>query len=523
VLEPTPHPAFARALNSLRERGPGRMVPDLSRITELAGLMGDPQLAYPSVHVTGTNGKGSVVRMVGALCSAAGLAAGTYTSPHLQTVRERLSLAGRHISEVRFAEVHDEVAALADLVDAAARDRDGADADHVTFFEHLTAMAYWWFADSPVDVGIFEVGMGGQWDATNLVRGEVAVLNEIDIDHPELGATPSEVAREKVGIIKPGAHVVSAAQVREVDEILDAAVEEAGATLWRLGDDLEVVDRRVALGGQLLTLRVGDRSIDEVLLPLFGAHQARNAALALGAFAALTGNAFAAMEDDVVRHGLGAVAVPGRLEIAHREPTVVLDGAHNPHGAAATAAAVAEAFDFRDVVLVVACLEGKDLAGILGGFRELASHVIVTTAPSPRAASLEAMRTAATQVWAGTSTAVEAADDLDAALALAEHVVRDGDGILVTGSLHTVGAARARFLPITDPGAWEVGDGLGASLADDEVVRGPDDEPDLDQVTVAELEELLSDAAAFEQAIEELLEEDPLDEGVDDDPQDHDR
>jgi dihydrofolate synthase / folylpolyglutamate synthase len=509
VHEPTTHPAYERALAALTARGPGRMVPDLSRITELAALLGDPQLAYPSVHVTGTNGKGSVVRMVGALCSAAGMAAGTYTSPHLQTVRERLSLAGRHISEARFAELHDEVATYADLVDAAARDRDGDDADHVTYFEQLTAMAYAWFADAPVDVGVFEVGMGGRWDATNLVRGDVAVLNEIDVDHPELGGTPAEVAAEKVGIVKPGAHVVTAAQVPEVVAVVDAAVAEADATLWRFGDDLEVVDRRVALGGQLLTLRVGERTIDGILLPLFGAHQARNAALALGAFAALTGRAFEAMEDDVVRHGLGAVTVPGRLEIVHRDPTVVLDGAHNPHGAAATAAALAEAFDFRDLVLVVACLEGKDVAGILEPFRALASHVVVTAAPSPRAVPLAEMERAARAVWDGSGTAVEVADDLPRALDLGEVVVGEGDGLLVTGSLHTVGAARDRYLPVSDPASWATDDGW--TDRDDEVVRGPEDEPEFDEVT--ELDELLADDDAFEAAIERLLDEAPEGDG----------
>jgi dihydrofolate synthase / folylpolyglutamate synthase len=513
VHEPTSHPAYARALASLRALGPGRMIPDLSRITELAALLGDPQLGYPSVHVTGTNGKGSVVRMVGALCSAAGLSAGTYTSPHLQTVRERLTLAGRHISETRFAELHDEVAALAELVDAAARERDGDDADRITFFEQLTAMAYWWFADVPVDVGIFEVGMGGRWDATNLVRGDVAVLNEIDVDHPELGATAAEVAGEKVGIIKPGARVVSAEQAPEVDAVLAAAVASAGATLWRLGTELEVVDRRVALGGQLLSLRVGERTVDEVLLPLFGAHQARNAALALGAFVALTGEAFDAMEDDVVRHGLGAVTVPGRLEIVHREPTVVLDGAHNPHGAAATAAALREAFDFRDLVVVAACLEGKDVAGILGGFRDVASHVIVTRAPSPRATSLEDMRRTAVEVWEGTGTAVEVADDLTAAVELAEEVVGEGDGVLVTGSLHTVGAARDRYLPVSDPAPWELTHDPADAVDPDDVVRGPSDERDLDEEDAAELEELLADDAAFEEAIEALLDERPDDAG----------
>jgi dihydrofolate synthase / folylpolyglutamate synthase len=508
VLEPTTNPDFARALEALSARGPGRMVPDLSRITALARFLGDPQLAYPSVHVTGTNGKGSVVRMVGALCSAAGLAPGTYTSPHLQTVRERLSLAGRHISEVRFAEVHDEVAVLADLVDTAARDRDGEDADHVTYFELLTAMAYWWFADAPVDVGIFEVGMGGRWDATNLVRGDVAVLNEIDVDHPELGASPLEVAREKVGIVKPGAQVITAAQPPEVDAVIAAAVEEAGATLWRLGEELEVVDRRIALGGQLLTLRVGERVIDEVLLPLFGAHQARNAALALGAFAALTDQAFEAMEDDVVRHGLGAVSVPGRLEIVHRDPTVVLDGAHNPHGAAATAAALDESFGFRDLVLVAACLDGKDLEGILTGFQGVASHVIVTEAPSPRAAPLAQLHATAVAVWEGTGTAVETAADLDEALTLAEGLAGEGDGILVTGSLHTVGAARDRYVPLT---ATEPADLPGIDPSDG-IVRGPDEVEDLEDTEVAELEELLADDRAFEAAIEQLLDEPPTDD-----------
>jgi dihydrofolate synthase / folylpolyglutamate synthase len=507
VLEPTTNPEFARALTALTERGPGRMVPDLSRITELAGLLGDPQLAYPSVHVTGTNGKGSVVRMVGALCSAAGMAAGTYTSPHLQTVRERLSLAGRHISEARFAEIHDEVARLADLVDAAARERDGADADHITYFEHLTAMAYWWFADAPVDVGVFEVGMGGRWDATNLVRGDVAVLNEIDVDHLELGTTPVEVAREKVGIIKPGAFVVSAAQQPEVEAVVADAVAAAGATLWRVGEEFEVTDRRIALGGQLLTLRVGERTIDEVLLPLFGAHQARNAVLALGAFVALTGQAFEAMEDDVVRHGLGAVSVPGRLELVHREPTVVLDGAHNPHGAAAAAAAIDESFGFRDVVLVVACLQGKDLRGILDGFRGLASHVIVTRAPSPRAASLEELHATALAVWEGSGTAVEVAADLDEALSLAEALVGEGDGILVTGSLHTVGAARDRYVPLRMTPA-----DLPGVDPEDAVVRGPDDVDELEGSDADELEELLADDAAFEEAIERLLDEPPGDD-----------
>ena len=500
------HPQFQRAYQALLARGPGRMVPDITRITALSELLGDPQRTYPSVHVTGTNGKGSVVRMVGALCSAAGLSAGTYTSPHLQTVRERLSLAGRPIGPERFAEVYDEVAGLADLVDRQLRERDGVDADQLTFFELLTAMAGWWFADVPVDVGVFEVGMGGSWDATNLVRGDVAVINTIDVDHRELGATPEETAREKVGIIKPGAHVVSAPQTPRVADQVSAAADEAGARLWWLGDDVEVVHREVAVGGQRLELRIGDRTVDEVLLPLFGAHQAENAALALAAFVALTGESFDAMDDDVVRHGLGAVQVPGRLEVVHRDPTVVLDGAHNPHGARAAAAGVDEAFGFRELVVVAACLEGKDVEGILLPFRELATHVVVTRAPSPRAASLEQMQAAALAVWGELGVVIESAVDLTTALGLAETVAREGDGVLVVGSLTTAGAARERYLPLTDDDP-------------EEVVLAPEDEPPaFDDEDADALATLLQDEDEFREAIDELL--DAQDERPRHDPDD---
>jgi dihydrofolate synthase / folylpolyglutamate synthase len=491
VPSTSPDPAFARAVDSLVARGPGRMVPGLERITALAGLLGDPQLAYPTVHVTGTNGKGSIVRMVGALCAAAGLSAGTFTSPHLQSVRERLSLAGRHISETRFAEVHDQVAVLADMLD----ERAGEAGDTVTFFEMLTAMAYWYFADAPVDVGVFEVGMGGTWDATNLVRGDVAVLSAIDVDHSELGDTPEKVAGEKAGIIKPGADVVVGRQPPEVLRVIEDTARAADAAqVHRLGRDLEILDRRIAVGGQQLTLRVGDRVVDEILLPLFGAHQADNAALALGAFAALTGTSMDAMDDDVIRHGLGAVAVPGRLEVVHRDPTVVLDGAHNPHGAAAAATAIGEAFEFRDLVLVVGCLDGKDLEGILGALRDLAAHVVVTRAPSPRSVGLERMHQVASATWDGTGVPVEAAEDVGTALDLAERLAGDGDGVLVAGSLFVVGAARDRYLPVTDPG--------------DEVVYEPGDLDEEDEVTPLDELEDTADRETFSDALDRLLDHD---------------
>lgn len=500
--------AFDRASAALEARGPGRMVPDLSRISELAGMLGDPQLAYPTVHVTGTNGKGSTVRMVGSLCAAAGIAAGTYTSPHLQTVRERLTLAGRHITPARFASVYDEVVPIAELVDERARASDGPDADTVTYFELLTAMAFAWFADAPVDVGVFEVGMGGRWDATNVVRGDVAVLNEIDVDHRELGASAAEVAGEKVGIIKPGAHVVSAVQSPAVEPVVEQAVAQADATYWRAGREFDVAERQVAVGGQLLALRVGERVVDEVLLPLHGAHQARNAALALAAFAAFTGDAFHVMDDEVIRNGLGAVQVPGRLEVVRRDPTVVLDGAHNPHGARAAVAALDAAFGFREVVLVVACLDDKDVQGILGEFRTAASHVIVTRAPSFRAASLLRMQAAAVETWEGTGVVVETADDLTTALDMAEAVVEPGDGVLVAGSLHTVGAARERYLP----------EGLFESDSD-QVVRDPADVAALEAAQLEDTAAALDDDEAFDAAVRALLDGDgEEDDGVETPP-----
>lgn len=479
---------FDEAYAALTAKGPGRMVPDLSRITELASLLGDPQLAYPSIHVTGTNGKSSVTRMTATLLSALGLTAGTYTSPHLQTVRERFTVAGRFIGERRFAEIYDEVARLADFVD---RDLESRGApDRVTYFEMLTAMAYWWFADLPVDVGIFEVGMGGRWDATNLVRGDVAVLTPIDLDHAKyLGDTPEAIAREKVGIIKDGATVVTGRQSDTVAAIIRAAADEHGANLKTWGKDHDVVSRRVAVGGQYIALRVGDRTLDEVMLPLHGSHQADNAALALAAVAAFLPDGFDRIEDSLLRQAFLAVASPGRLEIVNREPTVVLDGAHNPHGARSSAAALQEAFDFRHIVLVLAVLDDKDLAGIVSAYADLANHVVVTEAPSPRTAPLARIAGVAAEVWDGTGVAVETAKDVAEALELATGIAGEGDGIVVAGSLYTVGAARDVYLPVTDTGdevVYEPADltedeeEAEFQRAIDEMIDRLDDTPDVD-------------------------------------------
>lgn len=447
---------FDVAVDRLTARGRGRMVPDLDRITALADLLGDPQLAYPTVHVTGTNGKSSVARMVTSLCAAVGLKAGTYTSPHLQSVRERLSVAGRMISEQGFADLYADVEPLADLVD-----EQTADPDHVTYFELLTAMAYWWFAQAPVDVGIFEVGMGGRWDATNLVAGDVAVLTPIDLDHAELGGTVEEVAEEKLGIIKPDSRVVTADQPFDVLERIRAVVAERSGDLLVAGEDAEILERIPGPGGQELTVRIGEREVDRLVVPLLGPHQAENALLALSALAQLAGPSFDDVDDDLLRRGLLATSAPGRLEIVSREPTVVLDGAHNPHGARSAAVGVEEAFDFASTFVVVACLADKDVAGILEAWRDLTDHVVVTRPDSPRGQTTGRMRTAASDVWEGTGVAVETAPDVATAVEKARSLAAPGDGVVVTGSLYTVGAARDLYLPVTDAG--------------DEVIYEPED------------------------------------------------
>ena len=482
--------AYGRALDALSARGPGRMVPDLSRITELTSLLGDPQHAYRSVHVTGTNGKGSTVRLTSALLEAIGLRTGTYVSPHLHDVRERIMVGLVPISPEVFAEVHGEVDALARLMDERARERDGADAHPVTFFEMMTAMAFAHLADEAVDVGVIEVGLGGRWDATNVMDADVAVIGEVDLDHSMLGDTPEQVAGEKVGIIKPGSHVVSALQTPGVTAIVDRAAAEAGATPVVVGRDLLLIGREPVAGGQRVTVEIRGRRIDDLLLPLRGEHQARNLLLALGAVEGLLGASFAAVDDDVLRAGVAAVRVPGRLEVVREDPTVVVDAAHNPHAAHALAVGLRESFRFRDVILVVGCLDDKDVEGIIGALGDVASHVVITPPPSERAASTERMRAAAEAVFGPRGVHVEVAGDVAEAVELAMSITGPADAVVVTGSITTVGAAREHLAPVDVMRAEEDaagggmrtllvglgGEGDGAVSADDE--EDPDDPDD---------------------------------------------
>lgn len=441
-MSSAPADVLSRVERALAERVPTRMVPDLDRIRDLVDLLGTPQRGYPSLHVTGTNGKTSTVRMADALLREMGLRTGRYTSPHLESVTERIALDGVPLDPERFAAAYDDVAAQVDLVDARHPQR-------VTFFELLTVMAFAAFADAPVDAAVVEVGLGGRWDATNVVHAPVAVVTPVGLDHRDvLGDTVEEIAAEKAGIVHPGATLVLADQpVPAAAVLLRRAADVGAAAVVQQGVDFGVAARSVALGGQLLTLDGLAGRYPEVFLPLHGAHQATNAVTALAAVEAFTG-ARGPLDDDAVRRAFAGVTSPGRLEVVRRGPTVLLDGAHNPAGAAALAAAVAEAFDFTRLVGVVAVLADKDVGGILAALEPLLAEVVVTTNSSPRAMDPDALAALAVDVFGAERVEVvpRLADALEAGVALAEEDPRlvggSGTGVLVTGSLVTAGDAR---------------------------------------------------------------------------------
>jgi dihydrofolate synthase / folylpolyglutamate synthase len=431
---------LARVEKALEERFPSRMVPDLDRINDLLTMLGDPQRAFPAIHITGTNGKTSTARMIDALLRQLSLRTGRYTSPHLESVTERICVDNAPLDPERFAAVFDEVDPLAVLV-------DGRHADRVTFFELLTAMAFAAFADAPVDAAVVEVGLGGRWDATNVIYAPVAVIMPISLDHVGiLGPTIEAIAAEKAGLIHGGATVVCALQP---ESALPAIVERAavvGAEIVAEGVNFGVRTRAVAVGGQLLELQGLAGVYDEVFLPLHGEHQARNAACALAAVEAFLGAADrGALDADLVRAAFAGVSSPGRLEVVRRSPTVLIDGAHNPAGAAALTAALEDAFTFDRLVGVVAMLDDKDAAGVLEELEPVLSTIVVTTNGSPRAMPAEALAEIAREVFGDDRVEVgERLDDaIDHAVATAEtDTAIGGAGVIITGSIVTVGEAR---------------------------------------------------------------------------------
>ncbi|WP_369137281.1 bifunctional folylpolyglutamate synthase/dihydrofolate synthase [Modestobacter versicolor] len=449
---------LGRVEQALLARWPeNRLEPSLTRISALVDLLGSPHRAFPVVQVTGTNGKTSTARMIDELLRGFGLRVGRFTSPHLESMRERIVLDGEPIGAERFVEVYDDIAPYVQMVDTS------SDAP-MSFFEVSVAMAYAAFADAPVDVAVVEVGMGGTWDATNVADARVAVVTPVSMDHAEyLGPDVATIATEKAGIIKPstgdgvlpdgrpdgGVVAVLAHQPAGALEALVRRAIEVDATVAREGTEFGVLERRVAVGGQQVRLQGLGGEYDEVFLPLFGAHQAQNAAVALAAVEAFlgAGAATGVIAQDVVRESFAAVRSPGRLERVRSSPTVLVDAAHNPAGMAATVAAVRESFDFTRLVGVVGCVRGKDVSGMLAELEGLCAELVVTENSSERAMPADELGALAVDVFGTDRVSVHPrlTDALEAAIELAEAGPDDalgGSGVLVTGSVITAGEAR---------------------------------------------------------------------------------
>jgi dihydrofolate synthase/folylpolyglutamate synthase len=424
-------------------RGEGHVHPTNERMQALVGLLGDPQNAFRGIHLTGTNGKTSTARMIDELVRGFGIRTGRYTSPHLNSVTERVVVDGQPVTDRTFVEAYEELAPYIELV-------DGQFDVPLSFFEIVTALAYLIFADTPVDVAVVEVGMGGAWDNTNVLDAEVAVVTPIDLDHTQyLGTTVDAIAGEKAGIIKQGSTAILAAQPREAAERLLRRAATVGASIAREGLEFGVLDRRVAVGGQVLTLQGLGGVYDEVFLPLHGAHQAQNASLALAAVEAFLGaDADSGVLDvEIVRAGFAAVRSPGRLEAVRSAPTILIDAAHNPHGVRASVAAIAEAFDFRRLVAVVATLSDKDTTGMLELLEPAVDELVVTQNSSDRAVPADRLAAVAVEVFGADRVTVEPRldDAIETAVRLAEDTGDDllsGTGVLVVGSVVTAGEAR---------------------------------------------------------------------------------
>ncbi|HSF36668.1 MAG TPA: folylpolyglutamate synthase/dihydrofolate synthase family protein [Nocardioides sp.] len=434
---------FDEVEDALLSRWPEtRLEPSLDRIEAFTELLGEPQHSFRSIHLTGTNGKTSTSRMIETLLRALDLRTGRFTSPHLERMSERISIDGEPLDDEAFVRAFNDVAPYTHLVDA--------EQDHpLSFFETIVAMAYAAFADAPVDVAVVEVGMGGSWDATNVIDADVAVVLPVAVDHAKyLGEDAVTIAAEKAGIIKAGSVAVLAEQTPEVAAVLLERAAEAGATIAREGIEFGVVSRTPAVGGQVVSLQGLRARYDDVFLPLYGAHQAQNAAVALAAVEAFAGTGV--LDDEVVRAAFAEVSSPGRLEIIRRSPTVLLDAAHNPHGAEAVVAALEDSFSFSPLVGVLGVMEDKDHEGLLAVFEPHLAHVVCTQNSTPRSMSAAALGRAAAEIFGEDRVSVvpDLADAIDRAATLAEageaiDVSIGAGAVLVTGSVVTVGEARS--------------------------------------------------------------------------------
>ena len=433
-----------------------RVQPSLERVEWALDLLGNPERAYRNIHITGTNGKTSTARMAERLLAATGMRTGRFTSPHLATIRERIALDGEPISEEGFIAAWEDVAPYIRMVDERSAAAGGP---RMSFFEVLTVMALAVFADHPVDVAVIEVGMGGTWDCTNVVPGDVEVITPIGLDHAAwLGDTIEEVASNKAGIIKDGAMLITSVQPPAAQAIIAAAAAQHGV-VWRRELDpeedpdeagagiLSVLDRTLAVGGQMTTLRTTAAVYEDVFIPLHGDYQAHNALLALASAEALFGGR--ALPAKIVEDGFASVASPGRMEVLRSSPTVIVDAGHNPHGLGALVPAVEEAFGFRHLVAVVGVMADKDVEGILSVLEPACDAVVCVPVDSPRALEVEDLAVVAREVFG--ADRVDAADTLAGGIERAVTLSEGFDdplassGVLVVGSVVLVAEARALF------------------------------------------------------------------------------
>jgi len=445
----TDQAALAEILAEITGRVPGpSTIPSVERVRRAAELLGNPQHAFRVVHLTGTNGKTSTARMVESLVRAHGLRTGLFTSPHLTSVTERIQVEGTPLSATQFMAAYRRAAPCIEATD---REFAQAGEQRLSFFEVLTLLAFVAFAEAPVDVAVIEVGMGGQWDATNVADGEVAVVTPIDLDHMEwLGNTTAKIARTKAGIIKPGATAVISQQPADAATALAQRASEVGACLVREGVELELISRKLTADGQVIDLRTTTGCYPGIFLPLPGEHMGHNALLALGAVEALLGGEGKALDAAVVAKGFAAATSPGRLELMRTAPPVLVDVAHNPHGIAALTAALRESFPSLRFIGVVSVMADKDAAGILAALEPVLAEVVLTRNSSERSLPPDDLRTLALNSYG--AERLHLVDSLTVALeaaieaAAAQNAEGVSMGVLVTGSVVTAADARALLL-----------------------------------------------------------------------------
>lgn len=433
---------LAQVEAALEARGFSRWDFTLDRIKELLELLGDPQRSFRAVHLTGTNGKTSTTRMIERLLRGHGLRTGMFTSPHLEDLTERIVIDGEPIAPERLAEVYREIEPLADLVDS------GSPAT-LTYFEMTVALAMAAFADTPIDVGVIEVGLGGETDSTNILNAEVAVVTPIGIDHTKwLGNSLEEIATMKSGIVHEGSTLVTAEQEREAMAPLLRRAKSVGAKLVAEGRGFAVTAREVAVGGQQLTVETRAARYEDLFLPIHGEYQAHNAALALAATEVLLGAGEPkALDAQVVGEAFADFTSPGRLEVVRTAPTVILDAAHNPAGMEAMTKAVEEEFNFRKLVAVVGMLADKEVDHMLELLDPVVDEIVITRSTSDRAMPAATLGKVATEVFGPERVTVlpHLSDAIARGIELAEEaddVYESGGGVLVTGSVFTVADAR---------------------------------------------------------------------------------